>query len=254
MNNLKNSLKEGKKIFGTMVTEFSTPNISKMLSVCGFDYFMVDCEHGYFDYSQVANIISVGKGAGIPVIVRIPEVKRECVLKYIEMGAAGLLIPQVESAEQMKAVVRYSKYAPMGSRGVSLSRPHTGYEKVNAKEYMQKANDETIIIAQIESPEGVENIDNIAAVPGVDVALIGPNDLSQSMGMLQQFYEPVFIDAIQKVVDTSKKHGIYAGIHSSGMEYVKYWAEKGMQFLMWNSDIGMMMSSAKKGVEQFKSI
>jgi len=253
MRDLKAKLKENENIYGTLVTEFYTPNIAKMMDVSGFDFFMVDCEHGYFDYTQVANIIAVGNGVGIPVLVRIPEVQRTCILKYIEMGAAGLMIPGSETAEQLQTVINYSKYAPMGERGVSLSRPHSGYGVPNSKEYMESSNKRTMIIAQIESRKGIENIDEILSVDGVDAALLGPNDLSQDMDMLGKFYEDCFVEAIQKVVDSGKKNNKYVGIHASAIEYVQFWEKRGMNILMWNSDITMMMAKAKEGIKQLKS-
>lgn len=253
MRDLKEKLNANENIYGTLVTEFYTPNIAKMLDVSGFDFFMIDCEHGYFDYTQVANIIAVGNGIGIPVLVRIPEVNKTCILRYLEMGAAGLMIPGSESAEQLENVIKYSKYAPMGERGVSLSRPHTGYGVANGKEYMECSNKKIVIIAQIESKKGIENIDEILSVAGVDIALLGPNDLSQDMNMLGQFYEDSFVQAIQKVVDSGKKNNKYVGIHASGIEYVQFWKERGMNILMWNSDITMMIAKAKEGINQLKS-
>lgn len=253
MRDLKEKLNRNENIYGTLVTEFYTPNIAKMLDISGFDFFIVDCEHGYFDFTQVANIIAVGRGVGIPVLVRIPEVQRTCILKYIEMGAAGLMIPQSETAEQMQTVINYSKYAPMGERGVSLSRPHSGYGVPNSREYMETSNKKTIIIAQIESKKGIENIDEILSVDGVDLALVGPNDLSQDMNMLGQFYEESFVQSIEKVIESAKRNSKYVGIHASAIEYVQFWQKRGMNVLMWNSDITMMMAKAKEGIKQLKN-
>lgn len=201
MGNLKARLKNGETVIGTMVTVFSHPDMVKILKVAGFDYFIIDCEHGSFDYKDVALLLGMAKAVDLPGIVRIPSAGREVILKYMESGATGLLLPETDTAEQAKALVEYSKYAPMGDRGVSLLRPHTGYEQIpDAVEYMKKTNEETILMAQIESQTGVANINAILDVEGIDAAFIGPNDLSQSLGIMGQTRNPLFMQAVEKVV------------------------------------------------------
>ncbi len=251
--NLKERLKAGQYILGTMVTVFDNPEIAKMLKVCGFDFFIVDCEHGNFDYSDVAGMSTVAREAGIPLMVRIPEVRREVVLKFMELGAMGLLLPNTETVSQAKALVNYSKYYPKGNRSVSLLRSHTGFEKIgSATEYMKKANEENILMVQIESPTAVENINNLLDVEGIDAALIGPNDLSQSMGIMGQTDDPLFIAAVDKVIGAAKRRGKFSGIHMMSVEPLQPWIEKGMSFNFWANDVAMMMNAAKEGLAQLK--
>ncbi|MEG2020677.1 MAG: aldolase/citrate lyase family protein, partial [Oscillospiraceae bacterium] len=158
MATIKERLKNKEQLLGTMVTTTTSPDIARLLQVAGFDYFIIDCEHGAFTTREVANIIAVARGIGIPAMVRIPEMRREHALKFMEMGASGLLLPNTENAQQAKMLVDCTKYAPMGHRGVSLSRPHTDFTKVDSKAYMAKSNDETVMMCQIESKAGVENI------------------------------------------------------------------------------------------------
>ncbi|WHH57624.1 aldolase/citrate lyase family protein [Petroclostridium sp. X23] len=253
MSNLKERLKNGESVVGTMVTVFDNPDIVKMLKVCGFDLFIVDSEHGYMDYSKVAGLFAVAKSAGIAGLVRIPEVKREVVLKYMEMGADGLLLPNTETVDQAKALVDYSKYYPMGNRGVSLLRGHTGYEKVpSAVEYMNKANDETILMIQIESPIGVQNVGDILDVEGIDAAFIGPNDLSQSMGIMGQMDNPEFIKAIESVITAAKERNKFSGIHMMATDALQKWIDKGMTLNLWANDVVMLMNSARDGLAKLK--
>jgi 2-dehydro-3-deoxyglucarate aldolase/4-hydroxy-2-oxoheptanedioate aldolase len=253
MMNLKERLKAGQSILGTMVTVFDNPEIANILKVCGFDFFIVDCEHGNFDYSDVAKMCTVAREAGIPSMVRIPEVRREVVLKFMELGARGLLLPNTETVSQAKALVAHSKYYPMGNRGVSLLCPHTGFKKiVSAAEYMKKANEENILMVQIESPTAVENINNLLDVEGIDAAFVGPNDLSQSMGILGQMDNPQFIAAIDKVIAAAKRRGKFSGIHMMSVEALHPWIEKGMNLNFWANDVIMMMNAAKAGLAQLK--
>jgi 2-keto-3-deoxy-L-rhamnonate aldolase RhmA len=252
-NNLKARLKNGESIIGTMITVFDNPEIAKILKVCGCDYFIIDCEHGAYNYSSTANIMAVAREAGIPGIVRIPEIKREVVLKHMEMGAAGLLLPNTETAEQAQLLVQYSKYAPLGNRGVSLLRPHTGFENVgNAVEYMKRTNEETVLMVQIESLKGVENVGNMLDIEGIDAAFMGPNDLSQSMGILGQFDHPDFIAAIDKVISSAKQRGKHSGTHLTSPDAILPWIAKGMTLNLLANDVVFMMNGAKEGLAKFK--
>ncbi len=253
MSNLKNRLRNGESVIGTMITVFDNPDIVCMLKVCGFDFFIIDSEHGYLDYSRVAGIFGMARALGIPGLIRIPEPRREVVLKYMEAGAAGLLMPNTETPEQAKALVDYSKYAPMGNRGVSLLRAHSGYEKVSsAVEYMKKANEETILMIQIESPKGVANVDKILSVDGIDAAFVEPNDLSQSMGIMGQMDNPEFLAAIQKVIDTAKAKKKFSGIHLMATAPLQKWIEKGMTLNLWGNDVTFLMNAAREGIAQLK--
>ena len=251
--NMKERLISGEQVLGTMVTVFDNPDIVKMLKVVGFDFFIVDCEHGSFDYSKVAALLGMARAVDLPGLVRIPEVKREVVLKYMDAGAMGLLLPSCNTVEQARKLVEYAKYAPLGDRGVSLNRGHTEYKTIpSATEYMKKANEETILMIQVESPTSVSNIEDILAVDGVDVAFVGPNDLSQSMGIMGQTTHPDFIAALEKVIRAAKDRNKFAGIHLMVVEPLKGWMEKGMTFNLWANDVVMMMNCAKEGLKQLK--
>lgn len=252
-SNLKARLKNGEQVLGTMVTVFDNPEVAKLIKVIGFDFFIVDSEHGNMDYGTVANMFAVAREAGIPAFVRIPEVRREVILKYMEIGAKGLLLPNTETVEQAKKLVEYSKYYPLGNRGVSLMRGHTGFEKPeSATDYMKETNEETILMVQIESPTGVKNIEEILDVEGIDAAFIGPNDLSQSMGIMGQTDRPEFIDAVDKVIAAAKSKQKYSGIHLMSTDALKPWMEKGMTLNLWANDIIMMINAGKKGISELK--
>jgi 2-dehydro-3-deoxyglucarate aldolase/4-hydroxy-2-oxoheptanedioate aldolase len=252
MNDLKIRAQNGEKILGTMLMNLSNPDIPTIFKVCGFDLFVIDSEHGYMDYSSIAAMISVAKAEGICVIVRIPEVRREVVLKYMEMGADGLLLPNVQTKEQAEKLVEYSKYAPLGDRGVALLKAHAGYKAQNASEYMKKANEDTILMVQIESGIGVANIDDIIGVEGIDVAFIGPNDLSQSLGIMGQFEHEEFINAIDKIIASAKAHGKVCGMHMGNIPPLLKWHEKGMNFNLFSNETAMILSSSKDAIFKYK--
>jgi 2-dehydro-3-deoxyglucarate aldolase/4-hydroxy-2-oxoheptanedioate aldolase len=252
-NNLKQKLRNNESVLGTMITVFASPELAKILKVCGFDFFVVDCEHGHFDYSAVGNLCAMAREAGIPAIIRVPEVRREIVLKYMEMGATGLLLPNCDTVEQARALVEYSKYYPLGNRGVSLLRAHTGFEKIDAAtEYMKQCNEENVLMIQVESPTSVDNLEKILSIEGVDAAFVGPNDLSQSMGIMGQTDNPRFIAAVDHVIATAKAKGKYSGIHMMATPALRPWIDKGMMLNLWGNDVVFLMNAAKEGISKLK--
>lgn len=252
MSNLKQRLKNSEHLLGTMITTFNSVDIPKILMECGYDYAIIDREHGAFTTREAANIISVGRAIDFPLLVRIPEPKREHILQTMEMGAKGILLPNVESADTAKYVVECMKYTPLGKRGVSLSRPHTDFKKVNGREYMDQSNEETIFLCQIESQKGVENCEEIINVPGVDCLFIGPNDMSSDYGILNEFENPIIIDAFNKVIAAAKAAGKHSGVHFGGAGNLKKWINSGMTVNLCNSDLGLLMAGARSEINELR--
>lgn len=252
-HDIKARLKKGEALIGTIINFIDNPEIAKVFKVCGFDYFMIDCEHTGYDYGTVAQILSLAREIGICAIVRVPEAKREVVLKYMEMGAGGLMLPNAETPEEAEKLVEYAKYAPLGNRGVSLLRPATGFERIdNPAEYMNQVNDETVLVIQIESLNAVKNVDKLLAVEGIDAAFIGPNDLTQSMGIIGQWEHPEYIAAVDRVAQVAKELDKFSGIQTAKPEGLKSWIAKGMTLNLWAGDLTILMSAIKDGIEKLK--
>ena len=250
---LKSKLREGRPVMGIMITMIDRSDIIRILKHCGYDFAVIDCEHGSFTWRETANLLDLAKALDFPVLVRIPEVRREHCLKYIEAGAAGLLLAGCESVEHAGALVDYTKYAPMGHRGVSLSRPHTGYAKISdARAYMDQANHEGILLCQIESRLGVQNAQDIAALPGIDGLLIGPNDLSQDYSLLGQFDHPEIEGAFETVISSAAACHKVCGAHFGSPEKLKPWMTRGMTMNMCSSDVGIMQTGAAAQLRALK--
>jgi len=253
VDDLKRRLVEGEALLGTMVNMLDHPDLARIFANCGLDFFMIDCEHGYFDPSAAGRLFALAREVGIPPFVRIPEVRRDLVLMYLEMGASGILLPQTETVEQAEALVSYAKYAPLGDRGVSLMRPHTRYQKVEAAEYMRMANERTVLAIQIESVAAVENVDKLIAVEGIDLAFVGPGDLSQSMGIPGQTRAPVFVETVERIITAVKAQHKFAGIHCMKAEDARFWIDKGTAFNLWANEIVMLMNAARAGMAEIRA-
>lgn len=254
MGNIKKKLKNGEPVYGTMLNFIDAPDVVEILKEVGFDYFMVDCEHGYMTYDKVAMLLAMARKTGIDALVRVPGTARESILKYMEMGAAGLMLPNTDNPSQARELVEYAKYAPLGKRGVSLGRLHTEYKKISdASEYMQTVNDNTVLIIQVESPESMKNIDEIMQVEGIDAAFIGPNDLCQTLGIPGQMQHPVYLEAVNKVIQSAQRWGKAAGIQTMNVTTLTDWIQKGMRVIMYSNDANMIMNQAQAALEQLKS-
>jgi 2-keto-3-deoxy-L-rhamnonate aldolase RhmA len=240
---LKKRLKSGELLIGTMISEVRNPNIAYMLAQNGYDFLLIDNEHGSYSPETVSDLVAASRGAGIAPVVRIPEIRRETILKPLDAGAAGLLVPQV---------MFHAKYPPAGNRGAALRRPHALYHKVSPVEYMREANEETLIAVQAETPESIQNLEAIAAVPGVDVVFVGPFDLSISLGFPGEINHPREMQAIERVVEVCRQSSIASGIHLFDIPTLKLWIEKGMRFLSYGSDVSFLADAAAAGLAELR--
>lgn len=252
MSELKTKLKNGGLVIGTMISEIRNPNLVYMLAQCGFDFFIIDNEHGAYSPETISNMIAAARGAGISVVVRIPEIRREAIMKPLDSGAAGLLVPMVNTADQAKEIMRYAKYPPMGERGVALSRAHSSYGRPNATEYLNQANQTTFIAVQAESPQAIENLESIASTPGVDAIFVGPADLSVGMGIPGQITHPKEVEAIETVLAICQKHAVVPGIHMSKRETLKDWIRRGMRFVTYSSDVDLLARAAQESLAHLR--
>jgi 2-keto-3-deoxy-L-rhamnonate aldolase RhmA len=252
MSAIKQKLNNDELVLGTLISEVRNPNIVYMFAQTGFEFLIIDNEHGTYSSETVSDIIAAARGAGIAVIVRIPEIGREHIMKPLDSGAAGLLVPQVDTVEQAHEVVRHAKYPPAGNRGVGLRRAHSLYARVQAAEYLDKANQDVFIAVQAESPLAISNADGIAAVEGVDCVFAGPFDLSVSLGIPGQLAHPRETEAIDKVLLACKKHQKAGGILMFDTVMLKAWIDKGMRFVAYSSDISLLTDAAAGAVAELR--
>ncbi|MGY0353571.1 HpcH/HpaI aldolase family protein [Enterococcus avium] len=244
-------LKNREVVLGTMLSELPSANLPRLFQVAGFDYFIIDCEHGSFDFSQVANLIGIANGYGIPAIVRIPMIEREFITKVLDAGADGLLVPMVNTKEEAEKVIEISKYSPLGKRGVSTTRAHSNYSPPPLKEYLKLANERTSIFVQLETQEAVKNVEDIASVEGITAIMIGPNDMATDLGVPGETGHPKMFEAIEKVIAAANKAGLPSGIIESHQDYLKKCRSLGMTVFSCGSELGMLLSAAKQNVKNF---
>ena len=205
---------------GMMISEIAFSNMPVLLKNAGIEFCILDCEHGGFDYAEVSRLIMTARLCGLELIVRLANNERKDVVKYLDMGADGLLLPMTNTAEDIRKVADYAKYPPLGHRGISTMRAHTLYAPPPVLEYVPAGNARTKIFAQAETRAGVENIDRILAVPGVSGCFIGPNDLSADYECLGDPNAPPILKAIERVGEAAAAAGKISGMITANKNYL----------------------------------
>jgi 2-keto-3-deoxy-L-rhamnonate aldolase RhmA len=208
---------------------------------------MLDMEHGAFNLETAAEIIRAARLAGIPPLVRVAGPQYELIGRILDQGAVGVMLPRVETRSEVEFLVQAIKYPPLGKRGMSSDAPHSGYDFRPLVEFVETNNADTIAIAQIERQSAIENIDDILAVPGVDVALVGPEDLSVSLGLAEEDLPGRVARAIETMMAATRRRGVVAAIHMGDVDRLQDWLRKGMGMVMYSSDLGFLMGDPSKG-------
>jgi 4-hydroxy-2-oxoheptanedioate aldolase len=248
-------LREGKRVVGTMVRLIQDPAVAVVAHNAGMDFIMLDLEHGPYTMETVANVFKVGRALGIGCFVRVPELAKGYVSRALDCGATGVMVPMLESVEQAELLVRWAKFAPLGGRGFGGAGGHSNFIGVTpdaTPAFMAKANVDTITIAQIETAQAIQNIDAIAALPGIDALLIGPNDLAISMGCAGNLLGETLDKAIGKVAAAAKKHGKTFGMHGPD-PLTERWVPKGLTLLMSNLDTNILTAGFKAICQKYKA-
>jgi 2-keto-3-deoxy-L-rhamnonate aldolase RhmA len=234
-------LKRREKLLGTMVTLASGAS-AEVLASLGFDWLFIDAEHGALETRELNEILqAVGDKAAC--IVRVPQAAELPIKKALDLGAHGIIVPQVNTAEQAADVVRWARYAPEGARGVGLARAH-GYG-LKFREYLSAANREIAVIVQAEHARAVENIDAIVRVPGIDAVLLGPYDLSASLGLMGMIDDPVVVAAIGRVTEACRRADMPLGYFGVTAAAVRPYVERGYTLIVAGVDTLYLANGAK---------
>jgi 2-dehydro-3-deoxyglucarate aldolase/4-hydroxy-2-oxoheptanedioate aldolase len=251
-NLLKAKLKAGGTVSGPIINEARSVSTVKMMAVAGHDFLFIDMEHAMFDWETVFNLVQFALLTNICPLVRVTDLQYPLVARGLDTGALGIIIPRVENQEQVEQAVSFAKYPPLGRRGAG-GEGRNAYERLNALQAVETSNAESMVVVQIESQEGINNLEGIASVPGLDVVCVGPQDLSISLGVHGDFSAPVFIEAIEQIVATCTPHGVAVGMVEREAAQLERWHNRGCRFLVCNAESNMIYQSASRDVEVLRS-
>ncbi len=244
MRSLKQMLKEQDLVVGPMVNQVCAPWVAKVYADAGADFVYVENEHAFFNEAELANFILACRLCGLPVVAKCTYVDRGSVCKLLDAGVTGMQLPMSESAEQLTKLVSYTKYPPDGVRAASPGMGNTDYEPVDLRTYLKTANEETMVLAHIESVTGLDRVDAILEVPGVDMMFIGTFDLSVSLGRPARYDHPNVVKAIDRLLGAAKEHGKVAGMYAASYEVAKPWIKAGVRFFEAAGDVGFIAKGA----------
>ena len=247
-NRTRKLLTGGGSAYGTFAV-LGEPALIEMIGYAGLDFVVIDTEHSGNTTEQVGNMVRASEVSHATPIVRVTTNSPELILRALDAGAGGVLVPQVNTAAEATAAVQAARYAPLGERGIAGVVRAARYGFIPMPDYLAGANRENLVITQVEHVEAVKNLDSILAVEGLDGIFIGPTDLSQSMGITGQFSNPELRRTIHSVIEKTRRTDKWAGIFCLNAEDAAYWKAAGAQFLTIATE-GMIFASALRNLKE----
>ncbi|MBI2846500.1 MAG: hypothetical protein HYX82_01310 [Chloroflexi bacterium] len=230
-NTAKEKLKAGGTILGIM-SNIPSAAVVEVIGYLGYDFLIIDAEHTSMGIETCERMVQAADVAGIPALIRVAQKERQVILRHLDIGSLGVQIPHVNTKADARLVVDSVKYTPVGDRGFAGGIRASGYGlKGTPGEYVKMANEETLVVVQIETVQASKNISEILTVPGIDVFFIGPTDLSTSMGYPGQTTHPEVLELIQKLAKEIRAAGKAAGTVARNIDDLKRCKEWGFQYI-----------------------
>jgi 2-keto-3-deoxy-L-rhamnonate aldolase RhmA len=247
-NSVKRALKEGKLQLGCGFGNFRSAEIPKILAAAGLQWTFLDTEHGNFDVETVNDLCRVAALVNLCPIVRVADFQYSLVARALDCGAGGIIFPRTEDPKQLETAISWTIFPPAGIRGYGLTANHADYEPLTITQLIDHYNANLMRVVQIESVRAVQAIDEILSVHGFDTVMIGPADLSISLGVPGNMDHPKMIGTIETIRDACLRHGIVPGIHTRTPAMARFWKERGMLFLGCSNDLAMLLDRASENV------
>jgi len=252
-NTLKEKLVAGNCVYGTSLEDCLHSEMPVILAAAGLDFFFVDTEHSPASYSDVQMLCRVARGVGITALARVTENQPYLISRMLDVGVTGVIVPRIHSVEAAKNAVSAMRYPPMGRRGAGWRSIITDCQARPATEEVKSINRETMAVLMIESREGLDAVEEIAVLPGVDALFIGPYDLTLSLGILEEFDNPLFWDSFDRVLAAANKAGIAMGLQTGNLDILTEARRRGARFLLYSSDSAVILNGYKRVMDELKA-
>jgi 2-dehydro-3-deoxyglucarate aldolase/4-hydroxy-2-oxoheptanedioate aldolase len=240
---LKNKVVSSENIRGAMIFEFFSPGIPIILKNAGCEFIIFDMEHGGLSLEQFKILATISNSNHISPLIRIPEVSYNYVARALDLGAAGIMAPMINTAEDAIKIIKSSKYPPGGFRGAGFGFAHDSYNNQNPLSYIKKANDELINIIQIETKLGLENVEVISSIDGVDCLWVGHFDLTNFLGIPGDFSSSIYLDAIKRIVEAAKKNSKSLGIMINNKDELEMYTTLGFNMIAVGTEMNILTRS-----------
>ncbi len=251
-NVLKNELKEGKTVYGPFC-KMQDPAIVEIAAHSGFNFVIIDMEHGSYGLESVQNMIRTAEARGITPVVRVTENSETLILRVLDIGAKCIQIPQICTKQDAEKVVKATKFYPKGERGMCRYVRAAEYTNISPQDHFGGANDSILTIIHIEGMEGIENLPEILEVEGIDVIFLGPYDLSQSCGVPGQVDHAKVVNCMKNAVKLAKEKNKAVGTFTESPVKAKMWRDIGVQYISYSVDVGLVMKTFKDITKELRS-
>lgn len=248
---LRQKLYSGQVVFGPFL-KLSDPAIVEIAGHAGFDFVIIDTEHGPASIETTQHLIRAAENVGIAPIVRVTENNPGLILRVLDVGACGVQVPQVSQRSDAVAVVRSAKFHPAGERGVCRYVRAASYSSMDRFQYFRNSNENSLVIAHVEGLVGLRNLPDILQVDGLDVIFLGPYDLSQSCGVPGEVDHPKVVEEMTKAVDLAKASGKIVGTFVESIERARQWIACGVRYVSYSVDVGIFSAACDSIVRQLK--
>jgi len=249
---LKECLRQRRVVIGTWVFEFNTPGIARLLASTGVDFVVYDMEHSGFGMDSIRMLMAQTRPLNLAALVRPPAGENHLVAPLLDAGANGVIVPKVENASQAAKIVDACRYHPEGHRGAAFSVAHDDYLPGDIADKMKAANDGMICAVLIETVAGVENVDGIVSVPGIDLVWVGFLDLSISMGIPGQFEDSRFKRALARILDACESREVPVGILAKDAHEALQYIHQGFRCISYSGDIWLLQGALAQGVNEVR--
>jgi len=253
VNQTRERLVRGETVFGCGLQVYRSAEIPRAFAAAGFDYVFIDMEHGSYNLETVHDMITASLQAGITPIVRVAELAYSLVARLLDSGAQGIILPRVEDPRLLEEAVSWMRFPPAGKRGYGVNLTMVGYESRSFAEIITHQNLNTLSVVQFETVSSMERAGEMLSVKGVDIAMVGPADLSIALGIPGQFDHPLLISTVDKLIVQCNRHGVVPGIQTRSLAMAKMWAERGMRFVGAAAEHALLLEKAKETVTQLRA-
>jgi 2-dehydro-3-deoxyglucarate aldolase/4-hydroxy-2-oxoheptanedioate aldolase len=251
-NRVKQALRSGGVAMGVMCLEFATPGIGPLCAAAGAEFAVFDMEHTGWGLETIRMLAATSRAVDLVPIVRVPFTNYHYIAHALDVGAMGLVIPLVGTSELARLAVEYARYPPHGRRGCAFALTHDDYQGGDLTAKMRHANDNVLMIAQIETAEGLANVEAIAAVDGIDALWIGQFDLTTSLGIPGQFDHPLFTDATRRIVAACHEHGKAVTLAVMSPDDLAAGPANGFRLLVYAADVWIYQQALRRCFRQIR--
>jgi 2-keto-3-deoxy-L-rhamnonate aldolase RhmA len=255
INRTKARLMAGELALGMGLRQARTVDIATVAGTCGFDWLFIDTEHNSMSIDTACQIAMAAIATGVTPIVRVPGHEHYHCARALDNGALGVVVPHVDTAEQARRIADFCRYPPVGHRSIAGNMPGLGFAALPVGEATRRMNEENLVVVMLETPQAIENADAIAAVPGIDVLLVGTNDLCAEMGIHGQFADARVAAAYEKVIAACRRHGKHPGMGGVyDPQLMPKYVGMGMRFILAGNDLAFLMAAAKERAAMLRNV